>query len=77
MQRYFDPTLLNFLFLVPLAGTVVAQLSEGTAYAFVKPGGAARGLHPTEGLINGRYEISDDGVVCVEVVPGDPRGLGN
>ena len=86
MKRYFDPTRLNFLFLVPLAAmalsdedamnaedlrkefvgnTVVAQLSEGTAYAFVEPGGVARGLHPTEGPINGRYEISDDGVVCV------------
>ncbi len=73
----------------------------------MKPGGVARGLHPTEGRINGRFEISDDGVVCVtwplasgevkncdktvpkgdqkyswagktiEVVPGDPRGLGN
>ncbi len=86
MQRYFDPTRLNFLFLVPLAemalsdedalnaedlskefvgNTVVAQLPEGTAYAFAEPGGVARGLHPTEGRINSRYEISDDGVVCV------------
>jgi hypothetical protein len=31
----------------------------------VKPGGVARGLHPTEGRINGRYEISDDGILCV------------
>ncbi len=128
MQRYFDPTRLNSLFLVPLAemalsdedalnaedlskefvgNTVVSQLSEGTAYAFAEPGGIARGLHPTEGRINGSYEISDDGVVCVtwplstgeikncdktvpkgdqkyswagqtiEVIPGDPRGLGN
>ncbi len=128
MKRYFDPTRLNFLFLVPLAAmalsdgdamnaedlgkefvgnTVVTQLPEGTAYAFVKPGGVTRGLHPTEGRINGRYEISDDGVVCVtwplssgeikncdktvpkgdqkyswagktiEVVPGDPKGLGS
>jgi len=90
-----------------VGNTVVAQLSEGTAYAFVRPDGVARGLHPTEGPINGRYEISDDGVLCVtwplasgevkncdktvpkgdqkfswagktiEVVPGDPKGLGN
>ncbi len=128
MKRYFDPTRLNFLILLPLAAlalsdgdalkeedirkefvgnTVVTQLPEGTAYAFAEPGGIARGLHPTEGRINGRYEISDDGVICVtwpltsgevkncdkavpkgdqkyswagktiEVVPGDPRGLGN
>ncbi len=128
MKRYFDPTRLNFLFLLPLAAmalsdedamnaedlrkefvgnTVVSQLSEGTAYAFVKPGGVARGLHPTAGRINGRYEISDDGVLCVtwplssgeikncdktvpkgdqkyswagktiDVVPGDPKGLGS
>ncbi len=48
-----------------VGNTVVAQLPEGTAYTFVEPGGVARGLHPTEGPINGRYEISDDGVVCV------------
>jgi hypothetical protein len=82
MKRYFDPTRLNFLILLPLAAmalsdgdamnaedlrkefvgnTVGAQLPEGTSYAFVKPGGVARGLHPTEGRINGHYEISDDG----------------
>ncbi len=48
-----------------VGNTVVAQLPEGTAYAFAEPGGIARGLHPTEGRINGRYEISDDGVICV------------
>ncbi len=128
MKRYFDPTRLNFLILLPLAAmalsdgdalnaedlrkefvgnTVVTQLPEGTAFAFAEPGGIARGLHPTEGRINGRYEISDDGVICVtwpltsgevkncdkavpkgdqkyswagktiEVVPGDPKGLGS
>ena len=40
-------------------------MSDGTAYAFVKPGGVTSGLHPSEGRINGRYEISDDGVLCV------------
>ncbi len=128
MKRYYDPTRLNFLFLLPLAAmalsdkdamnaedirkefvgnTVVAQLAEGTAYAFAEQGGISRGPHPIEGRINGRYEISDDGVVCVtwplssgeirncdksvpkgdqkyswagqtiEVVPSDPKGLGN
>ncbi|MDJ0947384.1 MAG: hypothetical protein QNJ94_00535 [Alphaproteobacteria bacterium] len=89
-----------------VGNTVVAQLPQGTAYALVRPDGVARGLHPVEGRINGRYEIADDGVVCVtwplasgevrncdktvaqggrkynwegktlEVLPGDPKGLG-
>ena len=89
-----------------VGNTVVAQLAEGTAYAFAEQGGISCSLHPIEGRINGRYEISDDGVVCVtwplsfgeirncdkmvpkgdqkyswagktiEIVPGDPKGLG-
>ena len=48
-----------------VGNTVVAELSEGKGYAFVEPGGVAHGLHPTEGRLKGRYEISDDGVICV------------
>ena len=48
-----------------IGNTVVSQLEEGATYAYVAPGGLTYGLHPTEGRINGRYEISDDGVVCV------------
>ena len=48
-----------------VGNTVVTQLAEGTAYTFVARDGVANGLHPTEGRIDGRYEISDDGVVCV------------
>jgi hypothetical protein len=48
-----------------VGNTVVSQLDEGSAYAFVSPDGKAFGLHPTEGRIEGKYEISEDGVVCV------------
>lgn len=126
-MRFFDPTRLNFIVLLPLlamnltsenamnakdlrkefvGNTVVMQVESGTAYALVAPDGIARGLHPVEGRINGRYEIADDGVICVtwpaasgeikncdktvsqgdrkynwegrtlEVLPGDPQGLG-
>ena len=48
-----------------VGNTVVMQLEKGSAYAFVAPNGVTHGLHPTAGRIDGRYEISDDGVVCV------------
>lgn len=89
-----------------VGNTTVAQLPAGTGYAFMQPDGVARGLHPVEGRIDGRFEIADDGVICLtwplasgevkncdkvvpqsdgkfnwegktlEVLPGDPKGLG-
>ena len=45
--------------------TIVAQLPEGTAYDYVQPDGAHRGLHPQHGKINGSWHIDGKGNACV------------
>ncbi len=48
-----------------VGNTVVAELPEGTAYAYLAPDGTNAGLHPTEGRVSGRWKVDDEGVVCV------------
>jgi len=44
--------------------TVVAELPEGTGYAYLRAGGGSVGLHPKHGKLEGNWYVNSGGEIC-------------
>jgi hypothetical protein len=50
---------------VLVENTAIAELNEGTAYAYFKTDGAAVGIHPVHGRIDGNWKVDNVGKTCI------------
>ncbi len=45
--------------------TAIAEVEEGTAYAYFKARGGAVGIHPAHGKLEGNWNVDSGGEICV------------
>ena len=45
--------------------TAVAELTEGTGYAFFKTDGGTVGIHPEHGRLEGNWKVDSGGEICI------------
>jgi hypothetical protein len=50
---------------VLVENTAVAELAEGTAYAFFQANGGAAGMHPAHGKLEGNWNVDSSGETCL------------
>ena len=48
-----------------VSNTAVAQIEEGTAYAYFKARGGAVGMHPLHGKLEGNWNVDSGGEICM------------
>ena len=50
---------------VLVKNTAVAEMTEGTGYAFFKADGGAVGIHPEHGRLEGNWNVDSGGKTCI------------
>ncbi len=48
-----------------VSNTAVAQIEEGTSYAYFNARGGAVGIHPLHGKLEGNWNVDSDGETCL------------
>ena len=50
---------------VLVKNTAIAEMTEGTGYAFFKADGGAVGIHPEHGRLEGDWKVDSGGETCI------------